>query len=154
VSDILHATAISINGHGIILCGPSGSGKSDLALRLIDRGACLISDDQVIVDIKDGVPVLCQAPNIAGLIEVRGVGVITLPVVDIIPLRLVLALDAEVERLPGSWAMKRVSGYLIPLLPIAAYTPSAAIKVEIALKSLIADDIMPVAVDAGPLYKK
>ena len=48
--ELLHATAIAINGAGVLLLGPSGSGKSDLALRLIDRGAVLISDDGVLVD--------------------------------------------------------------------------------------------------------
>ena len=72
---MLHGTAISIGGHGVLIMGESGSGKSDLALRLIDRGAILISDDVVFLETRDNAPILTVAPNIVGKIEVRGVGI-------------------------------------------------------------------------------
>jgi HPr kinase/phosphorylase len=153
MTDLIHATAISIKGQGVILCGPSGSGKSDLALRLIDRGAALISDDQVRVDATSGIPLLYQAPNIAGKIEVRGVGIINMPFLDAIPLRMVVALDRDVERIPDGWPVETINGYHIPLLPVAPYAASAPIKVELALGLLIEQAILPVAEGKMPQYK-
>jgi HPr kinase/phosphorylase len=150
---LIHATAVSIKDQGVILCGPSGSGKSDLALRLIDRGAILISDDQVRIDTANGMPLLCQAPNIAGKIEVRGVGIINMPVLDAIPLLMVVALDRDVERLPDGWPVETINGYHIPLLPLAPYAASAPIKVELALASLVENAILPVAAGVMPHYK-
>ena len=72
---LLHATAISINGQAVLLIGPPGSGKSDLALRLIDRGALLIADDQVALTEVDGVLHASAPAATAGLIEVRGLGI-------------------------------------------------------------------------------
>ena len=72
-SDRLHATAVAIGGVAVLIEGPSGSGKSDLALRLIDRGAVLISDDQTLL-IRAGSRLLARPPQtIAGKLEVRGV---------------------------------------------------------------------------------
>ena len=65
---MVHGTAISIGGHAVLIMGESGSGKSDLALRLIDRGAILISDDVVFLETRDNAPILTVAPNIAGKI--------------------------------------------------------------------------------------
>ncbi len=81
---IVHATALSLDGHGVLLTGKSGSGKSTLALRLVDqpgRGigddpveVRLIGDDQVIVQRVADKLLASPAPRLAGLLEVRGVG--------------------------------------------------------------------------------
>ena len=73
-SETLHASTVSIKGRAVLIEGPSGSGKSDLALRLIDRGATLVSDDYTIVRRIDGNLIASAPPNIAGLCEVRGCG--------------------------------------------------------------------------------
>ncbi len=149
---LLHATAVSIDNYGILITGTPGSGKSDLALRLIDRGAILICDDQVeILETADTL-ILSQAPNIEGKIEVRGVGIIDFPYVSTISLRMIVALDHDVERLPDGWLMETVHGFHVPMLPVAAFAASAPIKVELALKKLITDAILPVAVGSTPRY--
>lgn len=98
---LLHATAVSINGYGVLLLGPSAAGKSDLALRLIDRGAMLISDDAVPVVIGASGPELHSARNIEGRLEVRGIGIVSVPHVACAPLRLVIELAESVERSPA-----------------------------------------------------
>ncbi|HJZ14329.1 MAG TPA: hypothetical protein VJ251_02575, partial [Stellaceae bacterium] len=73
---LVHATAIAIDGRAVLLRGPSGAGKSDLALRLIDGGARLVADDQAELR-RAGERVMVRAPaEIAGLIEVRGIGIL------------------------------------------------------------------------------
>jgi HPr kinase/phosphorylase len=133
----IHATAVSVNGYGVLLIGPSGSGKSDLALRLIDRGAVLICDDCVIVNSSTPAPTLEAAPNIAGMIELRGIGILKLPFVDNIPLRLCAILGKEPERMPYKDAVYNIAGTDIPSVALNAYTASAPIKVELALKSIL-----------------
>ena len=97
-----HASCVEFDGKGILIFGPSGSGKSDLALRLIDAGGKLVSDDYVNVIFEDGILTAYPAPNIEGLIEVRGVGL--LPIDYLKSTRLHLALELrqykEIERLP------------------------------------------------------
>lgn len=131
---MLHATAVAINGAGILLLGPSGSGKSDMALRLIDRGATLISDDGVLVEAGDPFPLLRTAPNIAGMIEIRGVGIVKMPFADSIPLNLAVALADILERLPPPEQSKSIAGSEIPFVRISAFESSAPIKVEQALR--------------------
>src|SRR3546814_15303755 len=75
----VHATCIAIDGRGILLRGPSGSGKSDLALRLIDGGALLVADDQVILTEADGELTASAPATIAGRMEVRGIGIVDMP---------------------------------------------------------------------------
>ena len=75
-SEMLHASTVAIQGRAVLIEGLSGSGKSDLALRLIDRGAALVSDDYTLVKHRGDGLVACAAPNIAGKIEVRGLGII------------------------------------------------------------------------------
>ena len=143
--EIIHASAVAMGGNGVLLVGPSGSGKSDLALRLIDRGAKLVSDDAVVVSSVDSMPILYGAPNIEGRIEVRGIGICEIDAVSSAPLRIVVELTGEVERLPQANRTTIVGGYHIPLAKLAAFESSAAIKVEYALRAVIDEGRWPVA---------
>src|SRR5687768_18567127 len=99
-SETVHATSVAIEGRAVLIGGRSGQGKSDLALRLIDRGASLISDDYTLVRRVDG-RLLASAPaTIEGKIEVRGLGLIDLPAARDIPIALFIDLDRPPERLP------------------------------------------------------
>jgi HPr kinase/phosphorylase len=86
---------------GILLLGESGSGKSDLALRLIERGAILVSDDRTELIVEGGALMASPAAALAGLIEVRGVGIIELPHAFSARIHLVVHLSESLpERLP------------------------------------------------------
>lgn len=132
--ELLHATAVAINGNGVLLSGPSGSGKSDLALRLIDHGAVLVSDDGVLVDTVDGQAVLRTAPNIAGLIEMRGVGIVKMPFADGVPLCLAVTLGKTPARLPPGTFSTNIAGHNVSCLMLSAFEASAPLKVEQALR--------------------
>lgn len=136
----IHASAVAINGHGILLLGKSGSGKSDLALRLIDRGAMLVCDDYCFVRPANGAPAICAVPTIAGKIEVRGIGIVEMPYVETAPLRLALRLDAEVPRMADDDCAIIVEEWRVPGTTMCAFEGSAAIKAELLLR---------LAVDAG-----
>ena len=140
-SELLHATAVAINGDGVLLSGPSGSGKSDLALRLIDRGAILISDDGVLVEAGDPVPTLRTAPQIAGMIEMRGVGIVKIPFTDGVPLRLVVDLGDPPERLPSDNASIKIVGHDIACLKLLGFEAGAPLKVEYALRVSLGNQI-------------
>jgi serine kinase of HPr protein (carbohydrate metabolism regulator) len=130
----VHATAVAIDGGGVLLLGPSGAGKSDLALRLIDRGAKLIADDRVNLA-DDGACVVLSAPaRIAGLLEVRGLGILRFAYVAA-PLELCIELVAAdaVDRLPEADA-ELFCGHKIPLFRLNPFELSAPIKVELALR--------------------
>src|SRR5207237_6122820 len=81
-AETVHASTVALDGRAVLITGPSGSGKSDLALRLLDRGFTLVSDDQTIVR-KDGDRLLASAPpTIAGKLEIRGIGIIEMERID------------------------------------------------------------------------
>ena len=133
-SETLHASCVAIGGRAVLLHGRSGSGKSDLALRLIDRGAQLVSDDYTVVRrVGDGL--VASAPaNIAGRMEVRGIGVVAMEAVDGIPVALMVLLDELVERMPDDQpATRPVAGLPLPVIALAALEASAPIKLELAL---------------------
>ena len=130
---LVHATAIAIEGDAILLRGPPGAGKSDLALRLIDGGARLLADDQALLR-RVRNHVLVRAPAaIAGLIEVRGVGVLRVDTLDEAPLALIvdLAPSAQIERIPDD-RFEEVLGLAIPLIALAPFEASAAAKLRFA----------------------
>lgn len=142
---MLHATAVAIDGNAVLITGPSGSGKSDLALRLIDRGAKLVSDDAVRLLIDQDMPVLTAASNIESLLEIRGIGIQSVPSVDSAPLRLIAELTEKIERMPPPNAEYAIGGYDVPLVKIASFEISAAVKIEYALRSVVDADRWPVA---------
>ena len=76
---LVHGSCVGIGGRGVLLRGPPGGGKSDLALRLIDGGAVLVADDQVALTARDGALFAAPPETIAGKIEARGIGIMNLP---------------------------------------------------------------------------
>jgi serine kinase of HPr protein (carbohydrate metabolism regulator) len=133
-SETVHVSSVAIGGKAVLIGGRSGSGKSDLALRLIDRGASLVSDDYTLVRRVEG-RLLATAPEtIAGKIEVRGVGVVELPAERDVPVALFVDLDVRPERLPEPGEKRQLAGVGIPVIGLAALEPSAPVKVEAALK--------------------
>jgi HPr kinase/phosphorylase len=133
----IHATCVALSDVGVLLLGPSGAGKSDLALRLIDRGAQLVADDRCeLADI--GGQLLCAPPAaIAGMIEVRGIGIVTRPWTAPVPIHLAVRLTERTERMPDP-AIEEIGGHVLPAVRINALEASAAIKVELALAALTA----------------
>jgi len=100
---LLHATTVSVGGKGVMMIGPSGCGKSTLALRLITLGAVLVSDDQTRVSRNGGTLTASVPQTIAGLIEAREIGLITVPQAGPTPVRLVIDLaQTETKRLPDA----------------------------------------------------
>jgi len=130
----LHATCVAIEGRGVLLIGTSGSGKSDLALRLIDRGATLVSDDQTELAAQSGALLAAPPETIAGLIEVRGIGIVALPFLARAPVALAVRVGEPVVRMPETGLTEAFIGIAIPLLRVDPHQASAAIKVELALK--------------------
>ena len=136
-SDRLHATAVAIGGVAVLIEGPSGSGKSDLALRLIDRGAVLISDDQTLL-IRAGPRLLARPPQtIAGKLEIRGVGILSMPYVADIPVAMLVRLQDQVQRMPDR-RIRRIAGIDVPEVAIEPFHSSAPIKFELALRDGVA----------------
>lgn len=135
-SETLHATSVAINGQAVLLCGPSGMGKSDLALRLIDRGAMLVSDDYTRVLEIEG-RLFARAPDrIVGMMEVRGLGLVDMPHADNAPVALAVDLSDTVERMPLETARRSIAGVDVPVVRLAPFEASAPIKVELALRSI------------------
>ena len=142
---LIHGTAVSIDGWGVLLLGPSAAGKSDLALRLIDRGAMLVSDDAVPVVIDASGPELHTAQNIEGRLEVRGIGIVSVPHVTRVPLRLVIELAESVERLPVDGKCSTICGFSVPTTKLLPFEASAPLKVEYALRMVIDAGTSPMA---------
>ncbi len=133
-SDRLHASCVAIGNRAVLIEGLSGSGKSDLALRLIDRGATLVSDDYVVIR-REGNRLLASAPPaLAGKIEIRGLGIVGMANIDAIPVALVVSIGGPVERLPEDGSSRAIIGIDVPHVALVALEPSAPIKVECALQ--------------------
>lgn len=133
----IHATAIARDGTAILLVGPPGSGKSDLALRLLDRGWQLVADDRVIATPEAGGLMLSAPATLAGLLEVRGVGILPVEAASPAPARLLVDLAATPDRLPEAES-REIAGVALPLLRLNAFEASAPIKIERALAQALA----------------
>ena len=133
-SETLHASCVAIDGRAVLIAGRSGSGKSDLALRLIDRGAVLVSDDYTIVRRVSG-RLLARAPvNLEGRFEVRGLGILPFPHQSDLPVCLLVDLNLDVVRLPDQREPVMFAGVQVPVAAVNALEASAPIKVEVALR--------------------
>jgi serine kinase of HPr protein (carbohydrate metabolism regulator) len=132
-AETVHASTVARDGRAVLITGPSGSGKSDLALRLLDRGFTLVSDDQTIVK-KDGNRLVASAPpTIAGKLEIRGIGIVDMERTDNIPVTLIVELTGDIQRLPDDSRQRPILGVMLPLITIDAMTASAPSKVALAL---------------------
>ena len=135
-AETIHATAVALEGRAVLLTGPSGSGKSDLALRLLDRGFVLVSDDRTLMK-RDGQRLLATAaPNIAGKLEVRGIGIVNVDWTGDVPVALLVELTSEIQRLPEDGRERAILGVALPVVSIDPTTASAAAKVAVALKCI------------------
>lgn len=143
LSEQLHASAIEVDGRGVLLLGDAGSGKSDLALRLIDRGARLVADDRVDLAREDGRMVMSAPDRLAGLIEVRGLGIFRIDRVARSPLWLAVRLIKRdsVDRL-GERSYESLLDTNVSAIRIDPFEISAPIKIEWALRQA------PISVEA------
>ncbi|MBU3076601.1 HPr kinase/phosphorylase [Sphingomonas quercus] len=136
MSGTIHASCVAIGGWGVLLAGESGRGKSDLALRLIDRGAELVSDDYTLIA-AEGDRLVARAPRtIAGRIEVRGLGIIAMPSRPEAAVALLVDLGEAPVRMPDEGETRLLAGIAVPLVRLAALEASAPLKVELALAHL------------------
>lgn len=141
----LHATCVSLNGTGVLIRGPSGSGKSSLALQLLESPGTglsqdlvrveFVSDDQTHLDLRDSQLHASPPQAIAGLLEVRGQDILQLPHVGDVPVGLVVELKSasRIERLPeAATLVTDILGVKLPCVSIDATHPSAAARVRVA----------------------
>lgn len=118
----LHGACVALGGTGVLIRGPSGSGKSSLALLLASAAdGALVADDRVAVDVRGGEAVARPHPSLAGLVEVRGQGILSaadlgVAVLAEVPLRLAIDLVEEGGRLPDSPAYAEIPGLRLPCL--------------------------------------
>lgn len=131
---LVHASCVALDGRGVLLRGAPGAGKSDLALRLIDAGATLVSDDRVVLE--GGGALLASPPaRIAGLLEVRGLGIVAMAYTGRCPIRLAVDLVAPeaVERMPEADSIV-LCGHRIARASLAPFEASTPAKVGLALR--------------------
>ena len=132
--ETIHATCVAIGDRAVLIAGRSGAGKSDLALRLIDRGARLVSDDYTEVRARSGRAFASAPPTIRDQLEVRGIGLVQFDSVQDVPIALLVDLDAPPARLPERLRARSVAGVMLPVCPLVALEPSAPLKLELALR--------------------
>lgn len=137
----IHATSVHLPGlGGALIVGASGSGKSDLALRLIEEGALLVADDQTVLSVEDGQLIARSPAAISGQIEVRGVGIVAVPSIAAarIVAAFVLAAPESIARLPMPCTFDlppqlASATVKIPLFALAPFEASASAKFRAAM---------------------
>ena len=131
---LLHrASCVAIAGRAILIEGAPGSGKSGLALALIDRGAVLIGDDGVTLAARGAQLYASPPPNIAGLLEVRNLGLLQFPVVSDVRIALVVQLDQHAPRFIEAAELAERAGVSLPLIRLWPSETAPACKAELAL---------------------
>ncbi|SMH56204.1 HPr kinase/phosphorylase [Azospirillum agricola] len=149
----MHGTCVLLSEIGVLLRGDSGSGKSDVALRLIDGGARLVADDRILLRVEDGRLIASAPAPLAGLLEVRGVGILPVPTAPAADVGLVVDLvPAErVERLPEP-AFETIHGVPLPRLALSPFDASTPAKLRLAAAAARAGTLgrVPAILDAHP----
>ena len=133
MSGLHQASCVAVNGKAVLIEGPPGSGKSSLALALIDRGAMLVGDDGVALDLRDGVLWASPPPNIAGKLEIRNVGIVDLPVTPA-PVALLIRLDEDAPRHIDRAERAELLGRAVPLVRLWPGSPVLPLRAEWALR--------------------
>lgn len=127
------STAVAVRGRALLIEGPPGSGKTSIALALIDRGARLVGDDGVALEVRDGVLWAAPPPHTAGLAEIRNVGLATFPTCEA-PVALVLRLDPAAPRQPEGPESATIAGCSVPVLAFFPGGPIPALRAEWAVR--------------------
>lgn len=127
------ATCVAIAGRGMLIEGAPSIGKSSLALALIDRGAVLVGDDAVMLAIRDGQLFARPHPETRGLLEIRNLGLVEMPVRDEVPVALLVRLDAHAPRFIEQAESETIEGVRLPAIDLWPDTPVLAQKAELAL---------------------
>lgn len=128
------AGCVAIGGRGLLIEGPPGSGKSSLALALIDRGAVLVGDDGVLLRAEGGRLLAGPPPAIDGLIEIRNVGIVRMEPARDVPVALAIRLDPDAPRYLETAEETRLLGIALPLVRLWPDTPALALRAHWALK--------------------
>jgi serine kinase of HPr protein (carbohydrate metabolism regulator) len=133
VTTLANVSCVAIAGRGILIEGEPGSGKSSLALALIDRGAVLVGDDAVTLESRGNRLWALPPPNVAGLIEIRNVGLAALPACSA-TLALILRLERAVPRYLDQAQRAQISGHSLPVVALYPESQALALRAEYALK--------------------
>jgi HPr kinase/phosphorylase len=132
---LIHASCVATEGRGILITGPAGAGKSDLALRLIDRGAQLVADDQTELRSEAGALMGSAPPSIAGLLEIRHLGLVKMPHLSQAPVVLyveLVTLAETLDRLPEEEAIYLLD-HPVKRLRLPAFAASTPAKIRAAM---------------------
>ena len=127
------ATVVAIGTRAVMIEGVPGSGKSSLALALIDRGAVLVGDDAVLLEVACETLLAHPHPNVMGLIEVRNLGLLDMPVARGVPVALVLVLDSAAPRHIDAAQSVTRAGIALPMIRLYPDSPVLALRAEMAL---------------------
>lgn len=131
---VRQATCVSVAGRGLLIEGEPGSGKSSLALALIDRGAVLVGDDGVELTVEGGRLLASPHPNTRGLIEVRGIGLVRRAVAEAVPVALVVRLDSAAPRFVEEPATILIAGVSVPQIALDPAGSVLHLRAELALE--------------------
>ncbi|MEL1249804.1 HPr kinase/phosphorylase [Aurantiacibacter gilvus] len=134
MSDVLpNVSCVAMRGRAMVITGAPGTGKSSLALALLDRGGELIGDDGVTLSQVGELVIASPPPNTMGLIEVRNVGLLEVPTTRA-PVAIVISLTDDAERLPLGHGMAMILGRPVPQVALYPDTPALPLRAEAALE--------------------
>lgn len=133
MSRAIQLTCVAIGGRAVLIDGPSGSGKSSLALALIDRGAVLVGDDGVMIAERGGQLLVSPHPNTIGKLEVRNLGILDFPVSPPVPAALFVQLSDRAPRFVDQPEWIGIEDVRLPRIGLWPDSPVLALRVELAL---------------------
>lgn len=134
MTDLLcQASCVMLNAGAVLIEGPPGSGKSSLALALIDRGAALIGDDGIRLQNRGGRLWASPPPNTTGKLEIRNLGLVDLPVTQG-PVILLIRLDPDAPRFIEVAQQTEIAGIFLPTITLFPDTPVLPLRAEWAVR--------------------